>query len=165
MRAATVVSAIFLFALVGCSRSDQERAHQKTEEAKQEARKLGTEAEAKAKQVNKKLGEALDRPGGSGTAATESAEDKLHHAAAVAREEGRSAGKKLDHAGMVARVKAKLANDAGLATVSNVSVDVAGGVVTLSGTVASEEQKREAERAAATVDGVTKVVNQLTVSR
>lgn len=156
-----------LLALAGCNRADQERARERAEDAKQkaevEAHKLGTEAEVKAKELNNNLDHSLRGRDGTGTAATETPEEKIHHAEAVAREEGRVAGKKLDHAGMVARVKAKLADDVGLSTVSGVSVDVSGGVVTLSGTVSSEDQKRQAERSASSVDGVTRVVNQITV--
>ena len=174
MRLATVVCAVvvsgsMMLGSLGCNQADQERAHERAEQAKQEARKLGTEAEAKAKELNGKLGRSLDgRASGDGrdsggTASSRTPEQKLDEAAAVARREGRAAGQKLDHAGMVAKVKAKLASDVGLSTVSGVSVDVRSGVVTLSGTVSSEDQKREAERAVSGVDGVTQVVNQLTI--
>lgn len=159
MRLATVLCTVLVLGLWGCSQADQEKAHENAEQAKRDARRLGTEAEAKAKALNQKLGQRLD----GGTGPTETPEEKIQHAEAVARQEGQVASRKLDHAGMVARVKTKLANDVGLATVSGVSVNAANGVVTLSGTVASDDQKREAERAAASVDGVTKVVNQLTV--
>jgi osmotically-inducible protein OsmY len=160
MRLATVLCTGLLFGLLlGCSRADQERAQAKAEQAKGEARKLGTEAEVKAKELNQKIGQRLD----SGTGSSESPDEKIQHAETVARREGQVAGRKLDRAGIEARVKAKLANNVGLATVSGVSVSAADGVVTLSGTVSSDDQKREAERAAASVDGVTKVVNQLTV--
>lgn len=150
-------------ASLGCSQADKEKARERAEQAKQEARKLGTEAKVKAKELNSKLGQSLDGRNAGGTAASQTPEQKLHEAAAVARQEGRVAGKKLDHAGLVARVKTKLADDVGLATVSGVSVDVTGSVVTLSGTVSSEDQKRQAERSAAAVGGVSRVVNQLSV--
>lgn len=159
MRFATVVCTALALGLLGCSRADQEKAQERADQAKQEARKLSTEAEVKAKELNHKLGERLD----GGTGAAETPQEKLQHAEVVARQEGREAGTKLDRAGMVARVKAKLADQVGLATVSGVSVDVANGVVTLSGTVSSQDQKQQAERAASSVDGVTRVVNQLTI--
>lgn len=159
MRLATVLCTGLLFGLLGCSRTDQEKAQARAEEAKQEAKKLGTEAEVKAKELNHKIGQRLD----GGTGPTETPGEKVQHAETVAREEGRVAGQKLDRAGMEARVKAKLADDVGLATVSGVSVSAANGVVTLTGKVSSDDQKRAAERAAGSVDGVTKVVNQLTV--
>lgn len=160
---------VLLLTSTGCNRADQERAREKADEARDKtaaaAKKLGTEAEAKAKELNKKLGQSLDGRSGGGTAATESPEEKLHQAAVTAREEGRVAGKKLDYAGMLATVKAKLANDVGLSTVANVDVDVNGSVVTLTGHVSSDDQKRQAEQAVSNVDGVTRVVNQLTISQ
>lgn len=167
MRFATVLCTGLLVASLGCNRADQERAREKADEARDEtvtaARKLGSEAEAKAKELNEKLGKSLNGQHPGGSTGTEAAEDKLDHAAAVARRDGRLAGAKLNHAGMLAKVKAKLVNDVGLATVSAVDVDVRGPVVTLNGTVSSEDQKRQAERSAMSVDGVSRVVNNLTV--
>jgi len=70
---------------------------------------------------------------------------------------------KLDHATLLARVKSKLAAEAGLSTLTNVSVAVSGSVVTLSGTVANEDQKKAAALAAAQVAGVTRVRNHILV--
>jgi osmotically-inducible protein OsmY len=66
---------------------------------------------------------------------------------------------------MAAKVKAKLASDVGLSTVTGVDVDTSGHVVTLRGTVSSESQKLEAERAASHVNGVEKVINDLKVQQ
>jgi osmotically-inducible protein OsmY len=71
--------------------------------------------------------------------------------------------KKLDNAALLAKVKAKLASDIGVATLNNVNVDISGSVVTLRGTVASDTQRRAAQRAASQVSGVTNVVNELKV--
>jgi len=57
----------------------------------------------------------------------------------------------------------KVAVDAAIATVSGVSASVSEGVVTLSGTVASEEEKSAAEVAAKDVKGVKSVSNNITV--
>jgi len=85
-----------------------------------------------------------------------------------AKELGREANSavqpdKLEHASLLAQVKSKLAADAGLSTLTNVSVAVAGSVVTLSGTVSSEDQKKAAGSAAAQVGGVTQVRNRILV--
>ncbi len=80
------------------------------------------------------------------------------------RAAGEKAGVKLDHAAMVAKVKAKLATDVGLSTVTGIDVDASGQVVTLRGTVASEEQKQQAEQAVMQLGGVTKVINDLKVN-
>jgi osmotically-inducible protein OsmY len=60
-------------------------------------------------------------------------------------------------------VKAKLATDVGVSTAASVDVDSTGQVVTLRGTVDSEEQKQQAEQAVMQVNGVTKVINLLQV--
>jgi osmotically-inducible protein OsmY len=91
------------------------------------------------------------------------AEAKLRRGGAELRDAGGKAGVKLDQASIIAKVKAKLATDVGLSAAATVDVDANGQVVTLRGTVASDEQKRQAERSAANVDGVTAVVNHLTV--
>jgi osmotically-inducible protein OsmY len=96
-------------------------------------------------------------------ARTAEAERKIDHAGEVAKRDAAQAGQKLDHAALLAKVKAKLATDAGLRTVSTVDVDLTGDTVTLRGTVSSPEQKQSAERAAAQVDGIAHVINQLTV--
>jgi osmotically-inducible protein OsmY len=63
----------------------------------------------------------------------------------------------------MAKVKAKLASDVGLSTVTTVDVRTTGDVVTLRGTVSTLEQKQHAEQAALQVAGVRRVVNELTV--
>ena len=64
---------------------------------------------------------------------------------------------------MLARVKSRLAADAGLSTLTSVSVAVNGSVVTLTGTVANVDQKKAAASAASQVDGVSRVRNDLLV--
>jgi hypothetical protein len=66
-------------------------------------------------------------------------------------------------AGIKAQVKAKLAADVGAATVTAVEVNVTNGVVTLAGTVRSDEEKQNAETVARGVEGVTGVNNNLQV--
>jgi osmotically-inducible protein OsmY len=124
---------------ISCSDTQQERARQQADQARQEARKLGNEAKQEAHQLNRQINQALDS------------------------KESRQAAQKLDRAALVAKVKAKLATDVGLSTVTSVNVDATGHVVTLRGTVSSPEQKRQAERAVAQLDGVTRVVNELQV--
>lgn len=74
------------------------------------------------------------------------------------------AGQGLSNGGMTAQVKAKLAKDVKLSTITSIDVDSADGVVTLKGHVPTDSDKRAAEYVAASVDGVTKVVNSLTVT-
>lgn len=125
---------------ISCSDTQQERAQRRADQAKHEARKLGNEAKQEAHQLNRQINQALNS------------------------NESRQAAQKLNRAALVAKVKAKLATDVGLSTVTSVDVDATGHVVTLRGTVSSPEQKRQAERVVAQLDGVTRVVNELQVS-
>ncbi len=69
----------------------------------------------------------------------------------------------VSNASLTASVKSKLAADVRLGTLTSINVDSAGSVVTLSGTVRSNEEKDWAEKVAASVDGVTDVTNNLEV--
>jgi hyperosmotically inducible protein len=68
---------------------------------------------------------------------------------------------KLDDAEVTTAVKTKLATDEGLRTLTGIHVNSSNGVVTLAGEVPSSEDSSKAERLAASVDGVTKVRNDL----
>ena len=70
----------------------------------------------------------------------------------------------LDDAAITTAVKAKLAADK-IKTLVRVSVDTVGGVVTLTGTVESANQKKHAEAVARGVKGVSKVVNNLQIAQ
>src|SRR5258706_11559283 len=59
------------------------------------------------------------------------------------------------------QVKAKMAADVNLSTITNVNVDSTNGVVTLSGEVENERVKNRAEEIARSVEGVVKVNNNL----
>jgi osmotically-inducible protein OsmY len=170
--AGACATAIFALCLA-CTNSDQERARQKAAEAKQKARreaeragrelqKLGRQAKREAKKLDENVNEAMRR-GQPGAQDTSEADQKLHNAGQELRSAGRRAAVKLGRGAMIAKVKAKLATDVGLSAAGSVDVDTNGQVVTLRGTVSSEEQKQEAERAATQVNGVTKVINLLQV--
>lgn len=169
MRIVPVLSTGLMAILLGCSHEDQQKAREKAEDARDKttsaAHKLGTEAEMKARELNEKMGAALDGQHPGATGASSDAKAKLHHAAALARQEGRQAGAKLDHAGLLAKVKAKLVNEVGLDTLSKVDVDLDGSVATLNGSVSSEDQKRQAQRSVSGVEGITRVVNNLNVQQ
>ena len=74
-----------------------------------------------------------------------------------------SVGAQLDDAGIKASVKAKLAKDVRLSTLTNIEVNVTNGVVTLAGMVPNRMDKMKAEEVSRTADGVTKVNNELQV--
>lgn len=170
--ACACVTAIIAFSL-SCTNKDQQRAREKAAEAKQKARreaeragqelrKLGQQAKREAKRLDENVNDAMRR-GQPGEQGTSGADQKLHNAGQELRSAGRQAAVKLDRGAIIAKVKAKLAADVGLSAAASVEVDTNGQVVTLRGTVSSEEQKQEAERAATQVNGVTKVVNLLEV--
>jgi osmotically-inducible protein OsmY len=67
-------------------------------------------------------------------------------------------------AALTAKIKAKMALDDRVKA-ARIDVDAAGSVVTLSGQVGSEEERAQAVRLARETDGVTSVVDHLTVNR
>ena len=146
--------------VTACSSSDQEKAKAQAQadvrKTSEEARKAGSELKADAHELTRRVDAAVQPD-------SESASDKLSRAGVTAKDAAARAGVKLDHAALLAQVKTKLASDAGLNTLTNVDVSVAGSVVTLSGTVATDDQKKTAGQAASQVDGVTEVRNHLTV--
>jgi osmotically-inducible protein OsmY len=158
---------------LACSNQDQQRAREKAAEAKRKTReeaerarkelqKLGQKAKREAGKIDQSVDQAL-QGGGSEDERTAAARRKLNDAGRQARTAGEQAAVKLDRAAMIAKVKAKLATDVGVSTAASVDVDSTGQVVTLRGTVDSEEQKQQAEQAVMQVNGVTKVINLLQV--
>jgi osmotically-inducible protein OsmY len=148
--------------LASCGQGDQEQARERAAEARrradegaararEEAHKLAHQAKEEARALNRDINDAVNgkEPAGRGTGETS--------------QKVREAEVKLGQAAMIAKVKAKLANEVGLATVTSVDVDTSGQVVTLRGTVTSEEQRREAENAVLQVSGVSRVINDLEV--
>jgi osmotically-inducible protein OsmY len=157
--------AIVAFALA-CTSNDQERAREKAAEAKQKTRqelkRLGQAAKREARKLHQNVNRAL-QGGQPDSQSAAGAERKLTDAGRELRTAGEHAAVKLDRAAMIAKVKAKLATDVGLSAATSVEVDSSGEIVTLRGTVSSEEQKQQAERAVMQVNGVTRVVNLLQV--
>jgi osmotically-inducible protein OsmY len=62
-------------------------------------------------------------------------------------------------------VKAKLAADVRLSTLTNIEVNSTNGIVTLAGKVHNPDEKRFAEQVTKSVKGVVKVNNELQVER
>ena len=71
--------------------------------------------------------------------------------------------RQVDDSAIKASVKAKLAADVRLSTLTNVEVNSTDGIVTLAGKVRSEEERRMAGEVARSVDGVVRVDNNLQV--
>ena len=74
-----------------------------------------------------------------------------------------SPGRQVDDAAIKTAVKAKMAADVRLSTLTNIEVNSTNGVVTLAGQVDTADQKRMAADVARSVDGVVKVNNNLQV--
>ena len=134
----------------GCDRKEQREADEKASQARAKARELSRKAEQQAAQVKREVNEAISPEKRA------SAEAKLRKGAEDLRAEGRDAA-------LITQVKAQLARKVGLDAMGSVNVDTEDAVVTLRGTVSSDEQRRQAERAAAGVPGVARVINHLQV--
>ena len=74
-----------------------------------------------------------------------------------------SPGTQVDDAAIKAAVKAKLAADVKLSTLTNIEVNSTNGVVTLAGEVRDESDRVAAVAVARSVDGVVRVNNNLQV--
>ncbi len=145
----------------GCDRADREQAQRKAEEARAKARELGRKAEEQAKDLKHNVDSSVASDSRSDSAREAAA--KLRNGEQDLRVAGDQAGRKLDRAAIIAKVKAKLADEVGLSTVTGIEVDARADTVTLRGNVDSAERKAEAGRAAGEVDGVARVVNELQV--
>ena len=73
--------------------------------------------------------------------------------------------RQVDDGAIKASVKAKLAADVRLSTLTNVEVNTTDGIVTLAGKVRSDEERRMAGEVARSVDGVVRVNNELQVEQ
>ena len=76
-----------------------------------------------------------------------------------------SAGRQVDDAAIKAAVKAKLAADVKLSTLTNIEVNSTNGVVTLAGQVRDESDRVAAVAVARSVDGVVRVNNNLQIEK
>jgi osmotically-inducible protein OsmY len=74
-----------------------------------------------------------------------------------------SPGRQIDDAAIKTSVKAKLAADVKLSTLTNIEVNSTNGVVTLAGQVDNPDQRLLAAEVARSVNGVVKVNNELQV--
>ncbi len=155
-----VVATALLLGTSACTSQDQAKAK---EEVREDAKKTSEEAKQAGREIKEDAKELSQRVGAVVKPDSQSASEKLSNGADRLQAATSRAGVKLDHAALLAKVKAKLASDAGLATLTKVDVQVNGSEVTLSGSVATEAQKQAAELAASQVDGVARVHNSLIV--
>ena len=76
-----------------------------------------------------------------------------------------SPGRQIDDAAIKTAVKAKMAADVRLSTLTNIEVNSTNGVGTLAGQVENESDREKAAAVARSVDGVVKVNNELQIKR
>ncbi len=76
---------------------------------------------------------------------------------------GESIGKSVDDAWIHTKIAARLIGNSSTPA-RKIHVDVVDGIVTLSGTVATDEERREADRVASATDGVKRVIDNLKIS-
>jgi len=74
------------------------------------------------------------------------------------------AGEAMSEAALTAKIKSKMALDDNVKA-RNINVDTNGTVVTLTGTVRSEDERRRAVRLARDTQGITQVVDKLQVAK
>jgi osmotically-inducible protein OsmY len=173
----TKIPALTLFTIsvlmTSCSNADKERSREQAQQAqdkareeagraKREMKELAADAKSEAKKLNAQMNQALEGSA-TGNASGSNAEEKLKTAGRELKAAGAQAETKLANAALIAKVKSKIATDVGVTTVGTVNVDSRGAVVTLSGSVSSQEEKEKVQKATGTVDGVEQVINYLTV--
>jgi osmotically-inducible protein OsmY len=90
---------------------------------------------------------------------SEAANTVANKTSEVAQNVNHSAGPALNDAAITGRIKAKLLAD----KITGTNVDTTDGAVTITGSVASDEQKSRAEKHAQETDGVKSVKNGLVV--
>ena len=76
----------------------------------------------------------------------------------------RTAGRNIDDLTITASVKARLVADK-LSNFTRIDVDTVNAIVSLTGMVESEHEKRRAEDIASLVEGVKKIINDLQVQK
>ena len=111
----------------------------------------------KARETGAKVGEKAAEAADRTAQAAQVAADKTAEAASQAR-------KALAEGGITAKIKAKMALDDHVKAL-NLNVDTVGSVVTLSGSVTNEMERERALELARDTEGVTQVIDKLTVKR
>ncbi len=183
LRTATLAAAVALaLGLAACDKNDDRTAGQKLDsaiaktEAAAEDAKAKTEAAAHdakvtmqdaAQEAKAKTEEAAHDASVKTEAMTQEAREKMQEtsqqAKADTREVTANAKVAVEDAGITARVNAGLAKDSELSAL-RIDVDTKEGVVTLTGPAKSEQAKERATQIARGVEGVSRVVNNLTIN-
>jgi osmotically-inducible protein OsmY len=114
-------------------------------------------AETAKRQAGELASKAADKASGAADALASKAADKAGDTA------GRL-GDTMSDAALTAKIKSKMALDDHVRARA-IDVDTAGGVATLSGVVASSEERKRALQLARDTEGITRVVDKLEVKR
>jgi osmotically-inducible protein OsmY len=120
----------------------------------------GTSARALTDTVRETVGDTVRET--VGTAARETSAELKERAAAGVHTAVNRAEEAVTRAALTSKIKAKMALD-DVVKAADIDVDADGSVVTLTGTVRSQDEQRRAVRIATETAGVTSVVNRLRV--
>lgn len=142
--------------LVACDRMKEPTVGQQTDSAVGNSERAAADANRNAENAAASAQNNMQQ----GAANTQAA---ASDAAQAARDAGSSAMDVAGDAAITARVSARLAEDSALSAIK-IDVDTSNGVVTLTGPAPSQEAKNRATTLAQGVNGVTSVVNNLTVN-
>lgn len=115
-----------------------------------------------AETAGQKIDQAAEKAGDKMEQTAEKAGDKMEQVADDLSAQSEKAGKELDDATITAKVKAAILAEEGL-KVLQISVDTMKGVVTLTGSVDSQQHSDRAKEIAGAVAGVKDVENKLVV--
>src|SRR5688500_7082724 len=114
--------------------------------------------------LRRRVADPTDAVGTTGPVSTERAREagaKVGETAAVAANQAKVA---IENGAITAKIKSKMTLDDTLEA-RKIDVDTASGVVTLTGTVATEAERQRALQLARETDGVRQVVDRLKVAR
>ncbi|MDO5692548.1 MAG: BON domain-containing protein [Pseudomonadota bacterium] len=185
-RPAAIALAVLMAAALGaCSKSEQEQAERKVDQAANQAAEAGRELKADAQEAGREIkAEAQEAGREAAAAGRELKEDAAQagrelkadaaEATAAARAEVAKAGEAIkegarDAAGLASdvaittSVNAKLAADPELSAL-RINVDTKDGAVTLNGPAPTQAAKDRASTLAREVEGVKSVTNNLSIS-
>ena len=143
------------FGLTACDKMKEPTVGQKIDAAIEQTEQAAAEAKAKAQQALESAGAKVEQGAVKAEAAAEGAGD-------AARQAGNAMLEKMDDAAITAQISAGLAKDPTLSALK-IDVDTRDGVVTLQGPAPTQEAKDRATAIAQGVNGVSSVMNQLSV--
>lgn len=123
---------------------------------------LGCQQEGPAQKAGKKLDQAVDKAEKTMDQAVDKAEKKIEAAGETMSDKAEKAGGYMDDSAITAKVKAGIIGDQSL-KVTEINVTTKDGVVTLSGTVDSQQILDRALEISRNVKNVKSVVNSLVV--